>query len=470
MEHHWVSLLPFLIVIPVAMITRQVLPGLFAGLLTGCYLLKPSLFGGIKELVILVMDGLKDGTNLKIVLFLYSFSGLIGIIKQSGGIRGFVEEASTRIKTKKGALALTYLSAIGTFTAPSFRFVTIAPIMRALLKKIKMSTQELGFVIETTATPLIVLIPVATAFVGYMTSIVDMSLENEHLSANAYRLFISSIPFNFFSFVMILLGLYLSFFHRSSSQPMSEKEDVQSEEKEEDWHTCDPAVHQDLPSKPWNLLFPLIVLLFFIFLLTWWDGHSHATSFIGAFVKADVLRVMVMALIVTLIVSIVFYRLQGMKIASLMEGFIQGGNELMSVIVLLAVVWGLSATTDHLGFSGFITAHTGWIPHAFVPAALFVFGSAVSYFIGSSWGTWGILMPLGISLSQATGVSMPLVIGAVFASGTFGAFASPLSDDTNTIARILNLPVLEYARYKLKPALIAAGISTVLYGLTFLMT
>jgi Na+/H+ antiporter NhaC len=101
----------------------------------------------------------------------------------------------------------------------------------------------------------------------------------------------------------------------------------------------------------------------------------------------------------------------------------------------------------------------------FIAPLIFVFGAAVSYFIGSAWGTWGILMPLGISLATVSDVSLPLVIGAVFASGSFGAFASPLSDDTNTIAKILNLSVIEYAKYKLKPALIAAGITTGLYTL-----
>ncbi|MCK6257141.1 sodium:proton antiporter [Fictibacillus sp. KIGAM418] len=466
MNQTWLSIIPFLVVIPIAVKTRQVLPGLFIGFLAGCYLLEPSLIGGLKKMITFVIEGLTDKSNLKILMFLYAFSGLVGIIKLSGGIRGFVEAASSRIQTKKGALFLTYVSTIGTFSAPSFRFVTIAPIMRSLMKKVKMSTQELGFVIETTATPIIVLIPIATAFVGYMTSIVDMALENEKIKGDAYSLFIQSIPYNFFSIVMIILGIYLSFFHHSSSKPMSSNESIETEE--DDWHNCDPAVSKDLPVKPWNLLIPLIIAVSLTLFLTWWDGSKKSEGFFNAFIKADVLNAMVMALIITILFSFVYCRFQGVKTGPLMEGFIAGGNELMSVIVLLTVVWGLSSVTDKLGFSRFITDHSGWIPSAFVTPALFVFGAAVSYFIGSAWGTWGILMPLGISMSQAAGISLPLVIGAVFASGTFGAFASPLSDDTNTIARILNLPVIDYAKYKLKPALIAAGITAVLYGVSML--
>nr|WP_276537394.1 Na+/H+ antiporter NhaC family protein [Bacillus infantis] len=461
----WFSILPFLIAIPIAIKTKQVLPGLFAGLLAGSFLLQPTLAGGLETLIRFLVKGLIDENNIKIILFLYAFSGLVGMIKISGGIRGFVEEASVRIQNKRQALLLTYLSTVGTFSAPSFRFVTIAPIMRALLKKVKMSTQELGFVIETTATPIIVLIPIATAFVGYMTSIVDIAVSNENINADPYDLFLRSIPFNFFSFVMILLGIYLSFFHHSKSTQDSNPEKIgKSGDDEDDWHTCDPAVGRDLPEKPWNLLVPLALVVVLTLIFTWWDGYKKAGGFAAAFIKADVMDAMLIALVFTVLFTFLFFRFQKTKTSDLLNSFVIGGNDLMSVIVLLAVVWGLSSVTEALGFSAFVTRYSSWIPPSIVVPLLFLFGAAISYFIGSAWGTWGILMPLGISMAAASGIYLPLVIGAVFASGTFGAFASPLSDDTNTIARILNLSVIEYARYKLKPALIAAGITAVFYA------
>lgn len=215
MEASWTSIIPFLVVIPVAMLTRQVLPGLILGLLIGSYLIDPSFIGGVQTMLHYVVQALIDENNIKIIVFLYAFSGLIGMIKMTGGIKGFVETASEKIDTKKEALLLTYVSTIGTFSAPTFRFVTMAPIMKALLKKVKMSTKELGFVIETTATPVIVLIPVATAFVGYMVSVIQISTQNIGSTLDPYSLFIRSIPYNFFAFVIILLGIYLSFFHHS---------------------------------------------------------------------------------------------------------------------------------------------------------------------------------------------------------------------------------------------------------------
>ncbi|WP_026690253.1 Na+/H+ antiporter NhaC family protein [Alteribacter aurantiacus] len=458
----WVSIIPFLLVIPVAVYTRQVLPGLIVGLLVGSYLVEPTILGGMQAMLTYVVEALIDENNIKIIVFLYAFAGLVGIIKTSGGIKGFVEMASERITNKRQALILTYVSTIGTFSAPTFRFVTIAPIMKALLKKVKMSTKELGFVIETTATPVIVLIPVATAFVGYMVSVIQISVQNEGSSLDPYSLFLQSIPFNFFAIVMILLGIYLSFFHHSKTGgPTQIEEDGKAEE--EDWHNCHPSVSLELPNKPMNLIVPIILVIGLTLFLTWWDGRGEGVNFFQAFIEADVLQAMVVALLITVLVSMVFFLFQRFKLSDLIDSFILGGNELMAVIVLLSVVWGLSSVTDDLGFSGFVTSNIGWIPYMFLTPLLFLFGATISYFIGSAWGAWGILMPLGVSMSFAAGVNLPLVIGAVFASGSFGAFASPLSDDTNTIAKILGLTVIDYAKFKLKPALIAAGITAVLY-------
>lgn len=469
MEASWTSIIPFLIVIPVAMITKQVLPGLLLGLLVGSYLISPSPIGGMQMMLTYVVQALIDENNIKIIVFLYVFSGLTGMMKMTGGIKGFVEKSAEKITTKKQALLLTYISTIGTFSAPTFRFVTITPIMKALLKKVKMSTKELGFVIETTATPVIVLIPIATAFVGYMVSVIQISTETTGVNVDPYSLFIQSIPFNFFAIVIILLGIYLSFFHPSHTDAPTEI-DADDEEEESDWHECHPAVHKDLPSKPWNLVIPIVLVIGLTLFLTWWDGQAKGYPFFQAFIQADVLEAMVVALLITFLLAILFYSMQRFKLAELINSFIVGGNDLMSVVVLLSIVWGLSSVTSDLGFSAFVTTYTDWIPQMFIAPLMFLFGSMISYFIGSAWGTWGILMPLGISLALSADVSLPLIIGTVFASGSFGAFASPLSDDTNTLAHILDLTVMDYARFKLKPALIAAAISTVLYtGAAFLL-
>jgi tetracycline resistance efflux pump len=461
MEMGWLSVLPFLAVIIVAGVTKQVLPGLTTGLIVASYLIEPNFLGGIQQMLLYAVEGISNENNIKIIIFLYLFSGLIGIIKMAGGIKGFVAAVSARVQSKKGALFLTWLSTVGTFSAPTFRFVTIAPIMKALLKRIKMTTQELGFVIETTATPIVVLIPIATAFVGYMASIVDIALKNQGIEGDGYDLYIQSIPYNFFAFTIIILGFYLSFFHHAK-KPATDALGG-GEEVDDEWEDCHPAVAKELPSKPLNLVIPLILVIGLTLFLTYWDGFKQGYGGFEAFIEADVLTAMVLALMITFFITIILMLIQKFSLRKTILYFIEGGNGLMSVILLLTIVWGLALATEDLGFSNFITENADGIPKMFVPPALFLLGAVISYFIGSAWGTWGILMPLGISLAQVSGVDLPIVIGAVFASGTFGSFASPLSDDTNTVAGILKLKVIPYAKFKLGPALIAAGITTILY-------
>lgn len=109
MEASWLSIIPFLVVIPIAIFTKEVLPGLIAGLLVGCYLLSPTLLGGMQTFLLYVVQALIDENNIKIVVFLYSFAGLVGMIKATGGIKGFVEKAAEKITTKKQALTLSLI-------------------------------------------------------------------------------------------------------------------------------------------------------------------------------------------------------------------------------------------------------------------------------------------------------------------------------------------------------------------------
>ncbi|HBE80471.1 MAG TPA: sodium:proton antiporter [Firmicutes bacterium] len=468
MEGSWISLLPFLVVIPVSIITRQVQPGLFAGLILASFLKNSNILGGIQTMISAIVANLVKSNNIRIIIFLYIFAGIISLTKMTGGIKGFVHLVRNIVKTKRAAMLLTWFTTMGTFSDPDFRIVTVAPIMKVLRQRLQISAQQIGFVIEATSNPVVVLVPIATAFVGYMVSVIATSLQQAGITDAPYRVYIQSIPFNFFAVTILIVGLYYSFFKdfgpgvdgRSGQNP-----NLQQGE-EELLEECFRAYEKDTPVKPWNLIIPLIMVLISTLFLSWWDGHRQAVGFFEAFLKADALGVMLEAVFITLILSLLFFLLQGFPMAKLVTHFVRGGNELVSVIIMLALIWALSAIAEDLGFSKYIASHVaGLIPHAFIAPALFILGGFISYFIGSSWGTWGLLMPLGVALAQQSEANILLAIGAVFSSGTFGAFASPLSDNTVTLCTILNLDVMAYARLKLKPTLIAAGISIVLFGI-----
>jgi Na+/H+ antiporter NhaC len=218
-------------------------------------------------------------------------------------------------------------------------------------------------------------------------------------------------------------------------------------------------------AQPWNLIIPVFLLLGLSLFLLWENGTSlGAKTLFEAFAMTDATLVMLLAVFITLILTFVFYIVRRQKLNEIMYHFYDGGNQMMQAISLLILIWALTLSAEDLGFSEFISSTLGsFLPGFMTPAIIFLIGSIVGYFIGSSWGTWGLFMPLGIALALSTDASIPLTVGAVFASGAFGAITSPLGDTTITTASILDMELVEYAKYKLKISTIGAIIATAIY-------
>jgi len=458
-----------LIVIPVAVFTRQVIPGLVAGLFLGGALLSRNLAGGLNGTIAYLLKELAVPDNLRLVMFLYAFGALVGLLRASGGVSGFGQWVKRFIHTPAAGFNLIWLSALGTFMAPDFRIITMGPVMRSVMERLNVRKEEIGYAIDVTATPFSVLMPVGTVFVGYMVGLVATVSRHHDIGPNAYHTYLLSIPLNFFALVMLVLGVG-SVIRRKGGQALANKAAQQTAGNggEDPGDTLpDPVEHLGRQARPdaWNLVVPLALLLVLTVFFTWLDSPAAAGP-LARLVQANASLAMLQALVTTILVSVLFFLARGQSMTRLMEAVTGGGNEMMEVIVLLALVWAVSAVADDLGFTGYLHGVAGYrVPPALLAPALFVFGCVLSYFIGSSFGTWGIMLPIGFSLAGPAHVSPALITAAVFAAGTFGGFASPLSDNTVAMATVLRMPLMEYARYKLKPALWAAGLAAVLFGL-----
>ncbi|RIV19206.1 sodium:proton antiporter [Alicyclobacillaceae bacterium I2511] len=496
------SLLPFFIVIPLAVFTRQVLPGLLVGLLVGAYMLHPSPMAGLDATLGYILREMAVSDNLRLIVFLYGFGAFVGLVRVTGGVRGFADWMSGRIHSVRGAFGVTWLSSFATFMAPDFRIITVAPVMKHIFDRMRVPALKVAIVIDLTSTPFVALVPVGTAFVGYMVGLIATSGRHESVAGSPYHLFLLSLPLNFFSLLMIAYGLYDTFFVKPKAIPVSPSEPEvrvnlstesrlrlasefgrveasgelgvpgvsdprrkDSDEAADDVPDPVEVLAERISPRLFNLAFPLTLLLVLTVGFTWWDGHTKSSTVLGALANANAAKAMLEALLVTLVVSVFVYSLQKQPMQRTLFGFLAGGNEMMGVIVLLTLVWAVSAVSTDLGFTPYVQRTLGGlVSPVFIAPALFVFGAAISYVIGSSFGTWGMLMPLGFSLAASTHASLPLIVGAVFASGTFGGFASPLSDNTVAMATVMKLPIMGYARYKLKPALLVAGATTVCYA------
>src|SRR5699024_2695801 len=347
---------------------------------------------------------------------------------------------------------------------PMFRIMMIGPVVKSLMKDMSISKRKVGFTMDVSTSSVIVLLPVATAFVGFMISLVESGVQKFNLDMDPYQIFLLSILFNFYAIVMLVIGLIRTFW--SSSEKERTNKQTGKQVNEHDYHRS--GIEKELSTvkaQPWNLIVPLFLLLGLSLFLLWQNGMAKgANTVFQAFSEADATFVMLLAVFITLILTFVFYVIRRQSMEETIYHFYDGGNQLMQAIILLILVWALSLVTEDLGFSKFINATLGsFLPSFTIPPIVFILGAVVSYFIGSSWGTWGIVMPLGIALAVSTEASIPLTVGAVFASGSFGAMTSPLGDTTITTASILEMPLVDYARYKLKICAVGAGIAAVIY-------
>ncbi|MEH7122605.1 Na+/H+ antiporter NhaC family protein [Bacillus sp. JJ1773] len=474
MEHAWLSLLPFIIVISMSIWLKDILPGLVVGLLVGSILVSSDLLAGTQQAISYVVKTLSNDTNIKIVGFLYLFGGLVGMMNIAGGIKGFSEWIGKRIKTERGLLGLIWLTLPFTFMMPMFRIMMIGPIVKSLINKMNLSRQKVGMTLDISTESVIVLLPVATAFVGFMVSLVAGGIQGLDLGMSPYQIFLLSILFNFYAIIMLVIGIIQTFLPPSKKMmnPKATANQEHSEHEEHEFHRL--GIKKELSlvkAQPWHLIFPVFILLALSLFLLWQNGTSlGAKTIFEAFSMADATFVMLLAVFISLILTFTFYMIRRQKLSEVLYHFYDGGNQMMQAISLLILIWALTLSAEDLGFSEFIGSTLGtFLPAFMTPATIFLIGSIVGYFIGSSWGTWGLFMPLGITLAVSTGASIPLTVGAVFASGAFGAITSPLGDTTITTASILDLSLVDYARYKLKVSAIGGAIAIVVYLVSALL-
>ncbi len=462
---NWFSLIPPIVTIITAIITKRIIPSLTLGLLAGSMLIVPNPLGGTIKATEYIVGSLASKESAYIVLFLFAFGSLSEIFKVSGGIKGFAGLADRYVKTEKGALLAVWAATPVTFLDCCFHGIATGTIANPLIEKVGGSKEKLAMVVNITSSQLIVLMPVATTYVGYIVGVTGSAMRQAGLKGSPYSLFLHSIPFNFYSIGMVILSFLVIFFGLGFGKWKFGK----LGKNEGGVHGTDEAHEQcefeeKVPPRVGNLLLPLIVLVSLILFMFWYTGKGTGRPFLQALMHAEFEKAIFIATFATVILTVIYYTLQKIPMAELETHFLSGGSELLPPIVVLILSWSLSSATKDLGFVELITKTVGTaIPPLFIPAAIFLIGGLTSYFIGSSWATWALIMPLGLPLAVSTGASLPLTMGAVLAGGSIGDNVSPLGETPVLTSAITDIPILEHVQTILPYAAIVITISTVLF-------
>jgi Na+/H+ antiporter NhaC len=266
---------------------------------------------------------------------------------------------------------------------------------------------------------------------------------------------------------MTVIALVLSFtkigFKKEVSSAADKKELEESEHGEGEAHEqC--VFEQKAPPRVFNLILPLALLIALILFFAWYTGSNSGGTFFNALQNADYERSIFIASALTLFLTAVYYTFQRMPLKEIEMHFLKGGAGMIPPIAILIFSWGLSSLVKDLGFIDLISgiASTG-IPLFLIPVTIFLLCCLSSYFIGSAWGTWALVMPLAVSLAVKADMSLPLTIGAVLSGGALGDNASPLGETAVLTASVTELPLMEHVKSQLPISLTGVAISTLFF-------
>lgn len=466
MQNAWLSILPPIFTIAVAIWSKKIIPSLLIGLLVGGYLLNPTLTGGFETAVDQIVMTLTDAGSLQVLLFLYLFSGLISLMRKSGGIKAFSDIADKRVKSERGVFFLLWALIPVTFIDCGFRIVGAGSITRSLAEKNKLAKERFAFMLNNTASPVVELIPIATTFVGFNIANISIGLKAAGVAENnsTFSILLKAIPLEFFSVVVIVIT-FVSIFIQFKKSRKEQNEPIIKMKNEE----MNLSMDEDKPLiKPRviNLIVPLLSVIALSIFFFWFFGKDKPTNntFISAMTNTEPNRAMLVALFISIIISVIFYFFQKYNLKKMTADIISGGNEIMPTLVILTIAWPLASVSQGLGLNNFIQQYLGSsLPIWSVAVSLFLLSSAVTYFIGSGWGAASLIMPFAIPLAVSVGSGIPLCVAAVITGGTFGDVTSPVAGMTNMSSNIAHADHAKYLKYASPYNFIAAGIAAILF-------
>ena len=464
------AILPPIIAIALALITKEVYSSLFIGVLAGGLLYSKFAFEG--TLVHVVEDGfvasLSDSYNVGILIFLVLLGALVCMMNKAGGSAAFGRWASTHIKSRLGAQICTILLGILIFVDDYFNCLTVGSVMRPVTDAKKVSRAKLSYLIDATAAPICIIAPIsswAAAVAGFASG----------SGMNGFELFISAIPYNFYALLTIVMMFTLAFANFDYG-PMKLHEmnaylngdlftsGKDSAEKSDDAENGNPK------GKVIDLIIPVVILVICCITgMIYSGGFFSGTGFIEAFSNSDASVGLALGSLVAILIDAVYFFLirRIIKFSECMGCLSDGFKAMVPAILILTFAWTLKGMTDSLGAKVFIADIVNTSAASFVnllPAIIFLIAVGLSFATGTSWGTFGILIPIVISAFNGFGSEITIIaISACMAGAVCGDHCSPISDTTIMASAGAQCNHLNHVSTQLPYALTVAAVSFVSY-------
>ena len=439
MDFGILSLVPPILTIVLALVTKEILMSLFIGTFVGCMIYAVgNPLTAMETFIQIVIDSLADPWSIEVIVVLCLMGGLIGLMIRSGGSAAFGKLLGKKIKTKKGAMRMTWLIGICIFFDDYFNALANGAIMRQVNDGYGISREKTSYIIDSTAVGVTLLAPIST-WVAFTCGLMGESFEKLNMDTDAFTAFCQCIPFNFYCWLSIIMVFVVASFQLDFG-PMAKCERRTQltgklcdqtfgggDAETDDYAEITPSEK----GKADGLLVPIIMLvvLAFIFLL-YTGGFFSNHDMIQTLNDMDGMLALTYSSGVTVVFAIIYYKIRGVSsISSSIASFVVGVKALMFVFILIVFAWAIGAVGDMLGTADYMaTLFVGHIPGWIVPAMLFAFSCFMTFSTGAGWGTYGIMIPLGIPLAVAMDISVFPCVAGIIGGAAFGTHCSPLAD------------------------------------------
>ena len=455
------ALIPPIMAISLALITKEVYSSLFLGILTGALL--NADFSPVAALEQTfpkgIMTVLADKWNVGILVFLVILGTMVQLMNRAGGSAAFGTWASNRIKSRAGAQLSTMLLGCLIFIDDYFNCLTVGSVMRPVTDKHKISRAKLAYLIDSTAAPICIIAPIsswAAAVSGFVKG------------GNGISIFIQSIPFNFYALLTLLMMVLIIFMkldygpmllhennaHQGDLFTTGKGRQVSTESKKEEkvGHVSD-------------LVIPVVFLIIGCVIgMIYTGGFFQGKSFIDAFAASDASVGLVMGSSIALFITIAYYLVrQSLTFSECMDCLPDGFKQMVPAMLILAFAWTLKSMTDSLGAATYVAGlmeHSAGGLMGFLPAIIFVVAVGLAFASGTSWGTFGILIPIVVSCFQELDPQLMIIsISACMAGAVCGDHCSPISDTTIMSSAGAQCEHLNHVTTQLPYVLTAASVS-----------
>ncbi len=499
----FLTLLPPLIAIILAFITKNVILSLFLGAMTGTFILQITsgqngnliinilgsfLFAFI-DFINTVLVSLADPWNAGIILQVLAIGGVIALISKMGGATAVATTLAKKSKTRVSAQITTFILGLFVFFDDYANSLIVGPIMRPVFDKMKISREKLAFIVDATAAP-IAGIAIISTWIGYEIGLIQSGFETIGMQVSGFNVFIQTIPYRFYNIFMLFFVIVCSITLREFGPMKKAEERARRGDIGDNINVASDDEHtikEGTTPKMMNAIIPILALIIASLLSFYFSGYNYligngTAEEISVIANGFSLHSIQLCIgnadaSVALFQSAVFAGIVAMimgvsqKIFTWTEAidtWVDGMKTLMLTGVVLLLAWSLSSVISDLGTADFLTSILrDTVPKFLLPSLIFILASVISFSTGTSYGTMGILMPLAIPISYAIGQAdtayTMVSISAVLTGAIFGDHCSPISDTTILSSMGAGCNHINHVRTQL-PYAIFVGVITIIFG------